>query len=269
MTYPKISVIIPSFNQGKYIETTLTSVIEQGYPNLELIVIDGGSADCTVDILNKYDEKITYWVSESDEGQTDALVKGFKKSTGEIQCWLNSDDLHEPNTLERVAKYFDSHPDVDAVFGSTVWIDSQGHPLRVHHEMPFNRFIWLHTYNYIPGMSMFWRRDIYERSGGLDVNFNLAMDADLWARFSRIGKIGHVREIWSRMRFYPEQKNRRLREASDREDQLIRMREWGEEKPKFLVLKRKFAHAIRVLWKLITGCYPRGYKRFMEDNVPN
>ncbi len=255
---------MPSYNQANFLESTLRSVIDQGYPAVELIVIDGGSDDGSVDILKKYDEYITFWVSEQDEGQTDALIKGFNKSTGEIQCWLNSDDLHESNTLVRVASYFENNPGVDAVFGSTIWINSEGKLLRVHHEIPFNRFIWLHTYNYIPGMSMFWRRSIYQRSGGLDNNFNLAMDADLWSRFSKIGKIGHVREIWSRMRFYPEQKNRLLRDASDLEDEVIRTRAWGEDRPNFLPLKRSTAQIIRMFWKLFTGCYPLGYSRYLE-----
>lgn len=266
MKYPKISVIVPSYNQAEYLEKTLRSVIDQEYPGVELIVIDGGSDDGSVDILTKYDEHISFWVSEPDEGQTDALIKGFNKSTGEIQCWLNSDDLHEPNTLMGVASYFENKPDVDAVFGSTIWIDSEGKPLRVHHEIPFNKFIWLHTYNYIPGMSMFWRRSIYERSGGLNKKFNLAMDADLWSRFSEIGKIGHVREVWSRMRFYPEQKNRLLRDASDIEDDVIRARAWGTDRPNFLSLKRSTAQVTRILWKLFTGCYPFGYSRYLEKN---
>ncbi len=264
MTIPKISVVIPSYNQGNYLERTLLSVIDQQYPNLELIVMDGGSTDNSVDIIKKYESEIAYWVSESDNGQTDALAKGFNKSTGDIQCWLNSDDLHEPMTLKSVAEYFSKHPNIDAVFGGTLWIDEHDKPLRVQHEIPFNRFIWLHTYNYIMGMSMFWRRGIYERSGGLNPEFILAMDGDLWARFSNVGKIGHVRKIWSRMRFYPDQKNRRLREASDREDLLIRAREWGTENPPFLSSKRKIAQLLRVSWKLLSGCYPIGYRRYME-----
>lgn len=267
--FPRITVVVPSFNQDQYLERTLRSVLDQNYPNLELIVMDGGSTDGSVAIIERYAEGIDYWVSEKDNGQTDALARGFARSTGDIQCWLNSDDLHEPGVLFRVAEYFEAHPEVDAVYGSTVWIDANDRPLRVHHEIPFNRFIWLHTYNYIPGMSMFWRRAIYERVGGLDPSFNLAMDADLWSRISRVGRIGHVREIWSRMRFYPEQKNRALRDASDREDQEIRAREWGRASPPLLGIKRRVAQGIRVLWKLVTGCYPRGYRRYMERDEPS
>jgi len=261
---PRITVVVPSFNQGQFLERTLESVLDQEYPNLELIVMDGGSTDQSVDIIKKYQDRIAFWVSEKDNGQTDALARGFAQCSGEIQCWLNSDDLHEPGVLFKVATYFDKHPETDAVFGSTVWIDADDRPLRVHHEIPFNRFIWLHTYNYIPGMSMFWRRRIYEQAGGLDPSFNLAMDADLWSRMSRLGRIGHVRDVWSRMRFYPDQKNRALRDASDREDQRIRAREWGTDTPRFAPLKRLLAHGIRIIWKFLTGCYPIGYQRYLE-----
>lgn len=264
-TLPKISVVVPSYNQAQFLKRTLDSIVEQKYPNLELIVMDGGSDDGSVEIIKQYEGDITYWVSEKDNGQTDALVRGFERSTGEIQCWLNSDDLHEPGVLFKVASYFASHPKHVAVYAGTIWIDADDQPIRKHYEIPFVRFIWLHTYNYIPGMSMFWRKSAYDQAGGLNPEFNLAMDADLWSRISHVGKIGCVRDIWSRMRFYPDQKNRALRDASNREDDKIRMREWGTASPVLRGPKRKLALTIRIIWKLLTGCYPLGYKRFMEQ----
>ena len=266
--YPKISVVVPSFNQAEFLELTLLSVIEQKYPNLELIVMDGGSTDGSVDILNKYDTEITYWVSQPDGGQTNALLEGFKRSSGEIQCWLNSDDLHMPNTLYEVAEYFAKHSDIGAVYGDTIWIDDKGKQLRKHKEIPFNKFIWLHTYNYIPGMSMFWKKEVYEKAGGMDVSFNLAMDADLWSRISTFAKIAHTGRFWSKMRFYPEQKNRRLRAASDLEDLRIRSREWGTETPAMLSIKRLIAQSLRLSWRLFSGCYSFGYVRKMENIEP-
>lgn len=264
MNSPKITIVVPSFNQIEFLEKTLISIVNQHYQNLELIVIDGGSKDGSVEIIKKYAKYITYWVSEPDGGQTNGLIKGFNRSSGEIQCWLNSDDLLEIGALERVANYFTLHPNVDAVFGNTVWIDAQDRILREHKEIPFNRFIWMYTYNYIPGMSMFWRKSLYEKVGGLNSEFNLAMDADLWIRFSQVAKIGHVNEIWSRMRFYSQQKNRRLRDKSNEEDWLIRSRYWGAQKPSFYALKRAIAQLVRVVWKLIIGSYSIGYKRYLE-----
>ena len=264
MVWPKFSVIVISYNQGRFIEETLLSIINQNYPNLELIVIDGGSTDNSIDIIKHFSNYFSYWVSEPDGGQTHGLIKGFSRSTGEIQCWLNSDDLHEENTLFEVARYFLEHPKVDAVFGDATWINENNQVLRRQCEIPFNKYIWMYTYNYIPGMSMFWRKALYEKAGGLNAEFDLAMDADLWIRFSDVGQIKHVPRMWSRMRFYPEQKNRRLRLKSNQEELVIRSRYCGAEKPLLYQLNRIIAYAIRFAWKLSTGCYNWNYKRYME-----
>ena len=264
MNWPKISVVVSSFNQARFIEATLQSVLDQNYSNLDLIVIDGGSTDESVEIIKKVEKNISYWISEPDGGQTKGLIKGFNRSVGDIQCWLNSDDLFEKGTLADVGRYFSDHPDIDAVFGNTLWINEMGRPLREHREIPFNRFIWMYTYNYILGMSMFWRKSIYDKVGGLNPEFDLAMDADLWIRFADVGSIAHVRKVWSRMRFYAAQKNRRLRDKSNQEELRIRARYWGTTKSPFYTLKRAIAKSSRVLWKLITGCYSCNYVRYLE-----
>jgi len=262
---PRISVIVPSFNQAKYLELTLRSILDQNYPELELIVIDGGSKDESPAIIRKYEQYMKFWCSEPDGGQTQGIIKGFAHATGEILCFLNSDDLFEPGALHEVGRYFTQHSEVDAVYANTLWIDADGKPLRKQKEIPFNRFIWLYTYNYIPGMSMFWRRTIYDKVGGLNPAFKLAFDADLWIRFSDHGAIGHVARQWSQMRFYAEQKNRRLREQSDREDMLIRSRYWKHNAmPSTYYLRRKIAISLRILWKLVSGCYSVGYRRYLE-----
>lgn len=260
----KISVVVPSYNQARFLEGTLLSVLRQNYPALELIVIDGGSTDGSVDIIKRYERHIEHWVSEPDGGQTKGLIKGFNRATGAIQCWLNSDDLLADGCLQEVADYFRRNPAVDMVFGDALWIDEQGAPLREQREIPFNRFIWLYTHNYIPGMSAFWRSEIYERVGGLNPHYNLAMDADLWIRFADVGRIEHVSRVWSHMRFYPEQKNRALRRQSNQEDLEIRARYWGTQSPSFLNLKRTLAQTYRVMWKLATGCYPMNYRRHLD-----
>ncbi len=263
---PRISVVVPSYNQAKYLEMTLRSVLDQHYPNLELIVIDGGSRDESPDIIRKYQQHMKFWCSEPDGGQTQGIIKGFSQATGDILCFLNSDDLFEPGVLREVGEYFSQHPEVDVVYGDTTWIDVNGKCLRIQKEIPFCRFLWIYTYNYIPGMSTFWTSIIYDRVGGLNPEFQLAFDADLWIRFSDQGIIKHVRRQWSRMRFYPEQKNRRLREQSDLEDMIIRERYWKDHRiPKTYYLRRKIAICIRIMWRLITGCYYPGYHRFIEE----
>ncbi|MDN5869437.1 MAG: glycosyltransferase [Nitrococcus sp.] len=264
MSLPTISVVVPSLNQGAFIEATLQSIVDQGYPNLELIVIDGGSKDESVDVIRKYSSSISYWISEPDAGQTNALIKGFSRAVGDIQCWINSDDQMANRSMFQVADFFQRMPDAEAVFGDTAWMDRHGRLLRIQREIPFNRFIWLHTYNYIPCMSMYWRRSLYERVGGLDSRFDLAMDADLWSRFSDVTRIYHVRDVWSYQRFYAEQKNIRLRDVTEKEDELIRGRCWGSVEPRFLPAKRATALALRILWRAATGCYSRTYVRNLE-----
>lgn len=225
MNWPKISVVVPSYNQAHYLEQTLCSVLEQSYPNLELIVMDGGSSDGSVDIIRRYADRIAYWVSERDGGQTAALIAGFACSTGDIQCWLNSDDLHERDTLEKVAGFFREQKNAEFVFGNCSWIDPNGNFLYYRREMGFNRWLWLYAYNFIPQPATFWTRSLYERVGGLDPTFLLAMDGDLFARFSRDTKVCHIDAPLARFRYYPEQRNQRLRETSDREDRRILNRE--------------------------------------------
>lgn len=253
--WPRISVVIPSFNQVQYIEATLKSVLDQHYPDVELIVIDGGSTDGTVDILKKYAEHLSYWVSEPDDGQTDALIKGFDRSTGEIMCWLCSDDLFELNTLKEVAEVFAEHPDWQVVYGDGIWIDAQSRPIAFKKEIGFNRFIYMYDYNYLPQPSTFWRRDLYKRVGGLDPQMKLAMDGDLWARFAEHTNLHHVPRQWSRMRFYPEQKNQRFRALSDEEDALIQSRYTPDQSPSVRHAKRVAAKVLRVVLKLARGAY--------------
>jgi glycosyltransferase involved in cell wall biosynthesis len=237
------------------LETTIKSVLNQNYPNLEYIIIDGGSDDGSVEIIQKYSEHLAYWVSEPDNGQTDALIKGFQQTNGEIMAWLCSDDLYEPYTLYEVAKIFLNNPHWQLVYGDSFWIDADNRPLKPKKEIGFNRFVFLYTYNYLPQPSTFWRRGLYERVGGLDARWDLAMDADLWIRFAEFTRLHHVSRIWSRMRLYPEQKNSRLRDKSDAEDELIRSRYLPNELGWKRRLKRTAARSIRVALKLRRGAY--------------
>jgi glycosyltransferase involved in cell wall biosynthesis len=252
---PRISVVTPSYNQGEYLSDTLGSIHDQGYPNLEHIVMDGGSTDNSVEIIRGYSSRLAFWTSERDGGPNSALVDGFGRASGDILCWLNSDDLFEPGCLFEVARFFAEHPEAEVVYGDAVLVDRSGQPIRPKKEHPFNRFIWLHDYNFIPQPSTFWRRQLYDRVGGLDKSFHLAYDGDLWVRFAEVARIHHVRRKWSRMRIYAEQRNQKLRAQSDLEDMRIRAR-YVEEQP--MVMRRAksvAAKGLRISWKLATGCY--------------
>ena len=249
-------MVTPSYNQARFIERTLRSVIHQAYPNLEFIVIDGGSTDGSAEIIQRYANRLAYWVSEADHGQTDALVRGFSRATGDILCYLCADDLHEPWTLREVAQFFLNNPQAEVVYGDSVWIDVEDRPIKPKKEHPFNWFIFMYDHDFVPQPSTFWRRSLYEKAGGLDPAFELAMDSDLWFRFAEIAPLYHIRRIWSRMRSYPEQKNQRLRAQSNQEDLLIRRRYGAAQEPAWSRTAKKIvAKGMRVGWKVATGCY--------------
>jgi glycosyltransferase involved in cell wall biosynthesis len=252
---PPISIVTCSYQQGRYLGVTMSSVLDQRIPGLEYIVIDGGSSDESVEVIRRHEPDLAYWVSEPDRGQTDALIKGFRRATGEIQGWLCSDDLLLPGALQRVLHYFDTHPEVDAMYGDSLWIDAEGLFLRPKKEIRFNRFVYLFDHNYISQPSMFWRRRLYDKVGGLDAQFNLAMDSDLWERFSRHTRIGHMPAYLSCMRYYPAQKTRALRPAGRIEDARIRSRAVLGKLPVVQPLLHVTARVHRVLRKLVQGGY--------------
>lgn len=234
----------------------MRSVLNQDYPNLEYIVIDGASKDGSADIIATHADKLAYWVSEPDTGQTDALIKGFNRATGEICGWLCSDDLLLPGALETIGRFFHDYPKVNAVYGDSLWIDAIGKPIRVKREMDFDRFVFLYDHNYIPQPSMFWRRHLYESVGGLNNQFNLAMDSDLWDRFASRGPIAHHPVYLSCMRYYPEQKTRSLQPSGRREDQIIRRRSSSlAQYPALHPALRALARLKRVVIKGIAGGY--------------
>lgn len=255
MKLPVITVVTPSYNQGRFIERTLQSVVDQRYPNVEHIVLDGGSTDGSVDVIRRFERSLSYWVSEPDGGQTNALINGFARSTGEIQCWLNSDDLFEPWTLHEVAAYFMENAKARVVYGDATWIDETDRPMRTKKEIPFSQFIWTYDHNFIPQPSTFWRRDLYDQVGGLNARYDLSMDADLWSRFASVTRLHHIRRPWSRIRFHLDQKMQRLKAAAVAEDAEIRHRHVAGESRLSRKAKHVTARALRVTWKGLTGCY--------------
>jgi len=252
---PKISVITPSHNQGEFIEQTIKSVINQNYPNFEYIIIDGGSTDKTLDIIKKYKKHITYFESKPDKGQTDALIKGFKKAKGEILCWLNSDDILMPNALKKVADFFIKNPKAKVVYGDSVWINKKGKFIKKKFEIPFNKFIFLYDYNYIPQPSTFFKKTLYKEVKGLNPKFNLVMDSDLWLRFSEKTKLHHIKEVLSKMRKYPEQKNQKFRKQSNIEGLKAREKYLKNQSTLSRKMKYLLAKFWRIILKIKNHCY--------------
>jgi len=184
--WPRVSVVTPSFNQAPYLEETIRSVLLQGYPNLEYIVMDGGSTDGSVEIIRRYADWVAAWVSERDAGQADAINKGFRHASGEILAWLNSDDIFYPGAVQAQVKYLIERPTVEVVYGDCQYVSAHGQPVQTAYARPFApRELLRFTLMYQP--TVFFRRAAMERSGPLDAGFQFALDAEYWLRLHRNG----------------------------------------------------------------------------------
>lgn len=184
-SWPKVSVVTPSYNQAEFLERTILSVLNQNYPNLEYIIVDGGSTDGSVEIIRKYEKYLAYWVSEKDRGQSDAINKGFKKSTGEILAWLNSDDTYLPSVLQSAVSYFKQYPETDMLYGRCNVIDSKERVFQEAKTITFNLVDYAYGLFTIPQQSAFWKRDIFFEAGMLNVENYTCMDGELWVNFAK------------------------------------------------------------------------------------
>jgi len=210
---PLVSIITPSYNHARYIEATMQSVLSQDYPRIEYIVVDGGSDDGTVDIIRKHalesdsllsenQNSITWWVSEKDKGQTDAINKGFARATGSILAWLNSDDTYEPDAVSAAVKYLQEHPEVGMVYGDCNFINESGRVIGKFNSAQTDYRLLRQGYVHIPQQTMFFRADLWKQVGPLDPSFYFAMDYDLWTRIAAISEIRYVPQTWANFRLH-------------------------------------------------------------------
>jgi len=200
---PTVSVVTPSFNQAPYLEATIESVLSQDYPRLHYLIVDGGSSDGSVGIIKKYADRLFWWVSEKDEGQTDAINKGFAQATGEILAWLNSDDTYEPGSVGRAARFLYEHPEVGLVYSNANYINAAG---RVIGKFPAAQTDYRRLrrgYVHIPQQTMFFRASLWRDVGPLDPSFYFAMDYDLWTRVAARSEIRYLADqTWANFRIH-------------------------------------------------------------------
>jgi glycosyltransferase involved in cell wall biosynthesis len=197
-----VSIVTPSYNQGKYLEETILSVLNQTYSKIEYLVVDGGSSDGSLEILNKYNDRISWWVSEPDHGQTDALNKGFKKARGDIFAWLNSDDLYYPNAVLEAVKYLENHPNVGLVYGDANFVNTDGKIIGKFNAQQTSYQRLRRGEVYIPQQAAFWRAELWRQVGPLDPSFYFAMDYDLWVRLAQVAKIRYTPQLWAKFRLH-------------------------------------------------------------------
>jgi glycosyltransferase involved in cell wall biosynthesis len=251
--FPKISLVTPSFNQAEFIEATIQSILSQGYPNLEYIIIDGGSTDGSVEIIKKYEKHLHFWCSEPDAGQYDAINKGFAHSSGEIMAWLNSDDMYFSWTLKTVASIMSELPEVDwlTTLSPAYW-DWHGFCYGIASIAGYSRESYLDGF-YLPGSyktaigwiqqeSTFWRRNLWQKVGGaIATEFSLAGDFDLWSRFYSHADLYGTPSPLGGFRFQPNQRSRQLEqylvEAQKSLTQMRTLLNWSPNYPRSIALQ--------------------------------
>lgn len=205
---PLVSIITPSFNQAPFIEATIDSVLGQDYPNIEYIIVDGGSSDKSVDIIERYKNQLAWWVSEKDKGQTDAINKGFARAKGEIFAWLNSDDTYEPGAIRAAVEFLMANPDVGLVYGECNFIDENGQKFGEFNAAQTDYEKLRQGYVHIPQQAAFWRADLWREVGPLDDSFYFAMDYDLWVRLAKISQIKYLPDRnWANFRLHSDAKS--------------------------------------------------------------
>jgi glycosyltransferase involved in cell wall biosynthesis len=239
--WPQVSIVTPSYNQGEVLEETIRSVLLQGYPDLEYVVIDGGSTDESVDIIRQYSPWISWWISERDRGQTDALNKGFARSHGDIVTWLNSDDLYVPGAVGRAVDACLSHPRAGLVYGDCDLIDRQGQIRKRITPLPFHRADVLRVAPPITQPASFMRRFAWRRAGPLRTDYEYCMDIDLFVSIAERFDMIYVPDVWARFRLHDTSKTSRGPDPFTRE--VVRITREHHQRLRLLRLALERPHA--------------------------
>ncbi len=202
-----ISIITPSYNQAEFLEASMRSVLEQDYPDIEYILVDGGSTDGSVEIIKKYADRLAWWVSERDRGHADALNKGFAHAHGEIFAWLNSDDTYYPGAVSEAVAALQAHPEAGMVYGDADLTDRQGHIIGRFASRQTDYTRLLRGYVHIPQATTFYRADLWRQLGPLDLSLFFGFDYDLWVRFSKVSRLQYIPKKWAAFRLHEEGKS--------------------------------------------------------------
>jgi glycosyltransferase involved in cell wall biosynthesis len=256
---PLVSIVTPSFNQAAYLEQTILSVLSQHYGNLEYGIVDGKSTDSSLRIIKKYAERLSWWVSEKDQGQAEAINKGFQRAGGQFIAWLNSDDQYLPGAIEGAVRCFAEHPNAVIVHGDVVAVDADNHILNIIRYKDWG-LLGLMKFQIIGQPAVFIRKTALDKAGFLDSSYHLLLDHQLWLRVGQLGEIIHVKEPWASARFHEHAKNIAL--AAQFGDEAKRIAEWMPTQPglRDFYIKNK-----RVIY---AGAYRLSARYLLDSNQP-
>ncbi len=234
---PLVSVVMPSFNQRPFIRQAIESVIGQSYRNIELLILDGGSTDGSIELIQEYSALITYWRSAKDGGQAQALREGFERARGEIFCWLNTDDVLMPNAIQQVAQWFLANPSCGLLSGGAYRVRADGTPLPIipraytlGKRSSYRRMLF-YGQDGVWQPATFWRADVYRATDGVDAALKYVMDRDLYLKMLRITKMGRLPLILAAFREHDQSKTTTMRETCLQENRLLNLKygacKWG------------------------------------------
>ncbi|MEW6180698.1 MAG: glycosyltransferase family 2 protein [Chloroflexota bacterium] len=249
MNAPLVSIVTPSFNQAAFLEQAIRSVLEQSYPHIEYIVVDGGSTDGSREIIAAYADRLAWWVSEKDAGQADGINKGLRRARGEIVAWLNSDDYYLTAAVGQAVEAFRQNPDAGLVFSDVESVDAEGNRFNIMRFGDWN-LTDLMSFRIISQPGVFMRRSVLEQAGYLDPNYHYLLDHHLWLRMALVAPIRYMRGArWAAARFHPQAKN--VAQAAGFGNEALRLAAWMESDPRFkaylpAVRRRMWAGAYRL-----------------------